>query len=352
MRDLARDSPPRHNSHSMHASRRSFLRSLLARTGAILALPVVGCDVREFARAHGAKLRLSIATGQVGGVYYILGGALAKVITEHVPNVEATAEVTAASVDNMKLLRAGQVDIAYGIGVSVADAYRGEGLFRAFGRVPVRALAVLFVQAMHVVTLVRHRIARVADLRGRVVSVGAAGSGTEDLALRMLLAAELDPKKDLRCELLGPAQSVDALKDGKIAAFFNSNAAPSPAITELASAVGGEMHLIPSGDLLPALTRRFGAGQFMPDVIPARTYVGQQRDVITVGNAALLVVDEAMNDDLTYEITRVLFERRDEQAAIHPAAKGFTPARAVVGSPVPFHPGAIRYYREVAAWPA
>ena len=334
----------------MFSSRRTFVHTLLARTGAILTVPAVACDVREFARAHGAKLRVSIATGQVGGVYYILGGALAKVITEHVPNVQATAEVTSATVDNLKLLRAGQVDVAYGISASIADAYRGEGLFHAFGRVPVRALAVLFTQAMHLVSLVRHGITRVADLRGRVVSIGAAGSGTEDLALRMLSAAGLDPAKDLRAELLGPAQSVDALKDGKIAALFTSNAVPSPAVTELASAVGREMHLVPSDDLLPVLRRRFGDELFTPEVIPARAYAGQQREVITVGNASLLVVDEAMSEALTYEITRVLFEYRDEQAAIHPSAKGFTPERAVAGSPVPFHPGAIRYYREVGIW--
>src|SRR3954471_13942639 len=105
-------------------SRRQFVRALLAPAAAVLALPAVACDVREFARAHGAKLRLSIATGQVGGVYYILGGALAKIITDYVPNVEATAEVTAATVDNLKLLRAGQVDIAYVIAPSLADAYR------------------------------------------------------------------------------------------------------------------------------------------------------------------------------------------------------------------------------------
>lgn len=335
----------------MPSSRRAFLRAAVAPFASLLALPAVACDVREFARAHGAKLRLSIATGQVGGVYYILGGALAKVITEHVPNVEATAEVTGATVDNLKLLRAGQVDIAYGISASIADAYRGSGLFREFGRVPVRALAVLYVQPMHLVSMARDGIARVADLRGHTVSVGAAGSGTEDVALRMVAAAGLDSAKDVRLEHLGPSQSVDALKDGKLAAFFFSGSAPIPAVTELAISLGREMHLVASGDLLSVLSERYGAGQFSAAVIPARTYPGQEADVIAVGTASLLVVDESMGEGLTYEITRVLFERRDEQAAIHPAAKGFTPARAIVGSPVPFHPGAIRYYREIAAWP-
>ena len=339
------------NSLAALSTRRDFLRAIAAPAAAVLALPLVGCDIREFARAHGAKLRLSIATGQVGGVYYILGGALAKIITDHVPNVEATAEVTAATIDNLKLLRAGQVDVAYVIAAGLADAYHGEGLFRAFGRVPVRALAVLYVQPMHVVTLAKENISRVADLRGRVVSLGAAGSGTEDIAMRMLEAAALDPRKDLRRELLGPAQSIDALKDGKIAAFFTSNSVPTPAVTELASSVGRQMRLLPSDDLLPALAQRYGEGLFTREVIPARTYPGQDLDIATVGCASVLVVDEAMSETLTYQITRILFEHRAEQAAIHPVARTFTPQRCVVGSPVPFHPGAIKYYREVGAWP-
>jgi TRAP transporter TAXI family solute receptor len=334
------------------SSRRQFVRALLAPAAAALALPTLACDVREFARAHGAKLRLSIATGQVGGVYYILGGALAKIITDYVPNVEATAEVTAATVDNLKLLRAGQVDVAYVIAPSLADAYRGEGLFRVFGKVPVRALAVLYVQPMQLVTLAKANIARITDLRGRVVSVGAAGSGTEDIAMRMLQAADLDPNKDLRRELLGPAQSMDALKDGKIDAFFASNSTPTPALTELASTVGRDMQLVPLDELLPVLVRRYGEGEFTREVIAAHTYSDQDREVATVGSASLLVVDEAMSETLTYQITRILFEHRAEQAAIHPVAKTFSPQRGVAGSPVPFHPGAIKYYREVGAWPS
>lgn len=335
----------------MSHTRRAFIRALLAPAGALVATPVLACDVREFARSHGARLRLSVATGQIGGAYYILGGALAKVITEHVTNVDATAEVTGASVDNLKLLRMAQVDVAYVIAPTLADAYHGEGLFKEFGRVPVRALAVLYVQPMHLATFRQHGIAHVSDLRGRTVSVGVAGSGTEDIALRMLVAAGLDPERDARLEHLGPAQSVDALQDGKITAFFFSGSAPLPAITELATATRGDMQLVPSSDLLPALAERYGEGPFTSSVIVAGTYPHQERDVATVGAASLLVVDQAMSESLANDIARVLFEHRDEQGEIHPVARTFTPARAVVGSPVPFHPGAIRYYRAVGAWP-
>jgi uncharacterized protein len=311
---------------------------------------VTGCDVREYARARGAKQRLSIATGQVGGAYYVLGGGLAKVISDHVPNVQVTAELTAASVDNLKFLRAGQVDLGLALGPSLADAYLGTGTFRESGRVPVRTLAVLYTQPMHLVTLARRGITRVADLRGRVVSTTNPGSGTEVIALRMLEAAGLDPDRDVTRERLGPAQSGDALKDGKVEAFFFSSGVPSPAVLELATTFGAEMRLVPSDDLLPVLQQRYGAEQFPLSVIAAGSYPGQESDVPTVGSATLLVVDEKMSEPLAYEITRAIFEHTAELGAIHPVAKTFTPERAAAGSPVPFHPGAIRYYRERGLW--
>lgn len=327
-------------------NRRVFLKALAP-------LPMIAaCDVREYARARGAKLRLSIASGQVGGAYYVLGGGLAKVISDNVPNVQVTSEMTGASVDNLKFLRAGQADLGLALGPNLADAYRGEGAFRGSGRVPVRTLATLYVQPMHIVTLASHHIATVSDLRGRVVSTQTAGSGTEDVAVRMLAAAGIDPDRDLVRERLGPAQAIDALSDGKIEAFFNGSAAPAPAVLELATRLGGTMRLVPSDDLLPALHRRYDAAQFPLAVIPARTYPWQDRDVPTVGCATLLVVDEKMSETLAYEITRAIFEHTAELAAIHPVAKTFSPERAASGSPVPFHPGAVRYYRERGVWVA
>ena len=335
----------------MPIGRRRFLELLLSRAGALVLPTAVACDVREYARARGAKLRLSIATGQVGAVYYVLGGALARVITDHVPNVEATAEVTGAAVDNINLLRTGQADLGFALGPSLADAVRGEGAFKRLGRVPVRALAVLYLQPMQLVTLARHSIGRVADLRGRVVSTNAPGSGSEEVALRMLEAAGLDPARDIRRERLGPGQAVDALKDGKIDAAFIGSAAPAPALVDLASTYGRAMRLVPSADLLPALHARHGAAQFPLVVIAAGTYPGQSADVPTVGSATVLVADEALSETLAYEITRAVFDHTAELAAIHPIARGFTPERGVTGSPIPFHAGAVRYYRARGVWP-
>jgi hypothetical protein len=321
--------------------RRRFLRAIALRAAAL-----AGCDVREYARSRGAKLRLSIATGQVGGAYYVLGGGIAKVISDYVPNVRVTAELTAASVDNLKFLRAGQVDLGLALGPSLADAFSGTGSFREFGRVPVRTLAVLYTQPMHLVTLARLAIGSVADLRGRVVSTQSPGSGSEVIALRMLEAAGLDPDRDLTRERLGPAQSGDALKDGKLEAFFFSSGVPSPAVLEVATTLRAEMRLVPSDDLLPMLHQRYGAEQFPPSIIPAGSYPGQESDVPTVGAATLLVVDEKMSETLACEITRAVLDHTAELAAIHPVARMFSIERAAAGSPIPFHPGAIRFYRE------
>jgi uncharacterized protein len=209
---------------------------------------------------------------------------------------------------------------------------------------------VLYTQPMHLVTLARHAITRVADLRGRVVSTQSPGSGSEVIALRMLEAAGLDPDRDLTRERLGPAQSGDALKDGKLEAFFFSSGVPSPAVLEVAMTLGAGMRLVPSDDLLPSLQQRYGAEQFPLSTIPARSYPGQESDVPTVGAATLLVVDEKMSDTLAYEITRAVLDHPAELGAIHPVAKTITPARAAAGSPVPFHPGAVRYYRERGVW--
>src|SRR5688572_10751066 len=146
------------------------------------------------------KTRLSIATGGTGGVFYPYGGGIAKVITEHVPNVEATAEVTAASVDNLKFLKQGTSDLAFTMADTAQDAALGTDAFSDFGTVPARTLAVLYSSYVHLVTLEGNGITGVGDLRGRVVSIGAAGSGTTVLAFRILRAAGLDPERDIRTQ--------------------------------------------------------------------------------------------------------------------------------------------------------
>jgi TRAP transporter TAXI family solute receptor len=282
----------------------------------------------------------------------VYGGGIAKVITAHVPNVEATAEVTNASVQNLKLLRDGQVDLALTLATTAADAAAGRGAFEAIGRVPVAALAVLYTQYTHLVTLERTGIRRLADLRGRVVALGGPGSGTEDIAIRILQAAGIDPRRDIRPQGLGVNAAADALKDGKVDAFFWSSGLPAGALLDLASTPGRSMLLVPNDDALDALRKAHGEGLYHRAEIPAGAYPALDRPVGTVGTTTLLVVDHGMPETLAYDITRALFEHKAELEAIHPEASNLTMRTASTGSPVPYHEGAQRYYRENGSWPA
>jgi hypothetical protein len=282
-------------------------------------------------------------------VFYPYGGGIAKVISEHVPNVEATAEVTAASVDNLKFLRQGASDIAFTMADTAQDAVLARDAFSDFGAVPARTLAVLYSSYVHLVTREGSGIGGVADLRGRIVSIGAAGSGTTVLALRILEAAGLDPRRDIRSQSLGAAQSVDALKDGKVDAFFWNGGLPTAAVLDLVNTPGMRARFIPTESVLPRLQEVHGPELYYRAVIPESTY-GTEAAVPVVAVANLLVVSDAMPEQLAYEITRVLFEQQPELAAIHPQARDLSLATATDGSPIPFHPGAIRFYRERHAW--
>lgn len=287
---------------------------------------------------------VSIATGGTGGVYYPYGGGLAKVLNDTLPGIRASAEVTSASVDNLKLIRDDKADIAFALADTVADAVHGRGAFEG-GAVPAAALAVLYSNYTHLVTQASSGITTVASLRGKTVSTGSPGSGTEVIAFRVLRAVGLNPDADLTRQGLGASESAGALKDGKVDAFFWSGGLPTAALQDLAHSPGITIHLIPTGDVVPALQRDHGSLYFALEV-PGGAYRGVTAPVSVVGVANVLVVNRSMPDQLAYDVTRVLFEKQSELASIHPEARKLSLSTAVKGSPAGFHPGAVRYFRE------
>ena len=317
----------------------------LTPTRAIVAAVLLACASCSDSSQPRARF-LSIATGGTGGVYYPYGGGLAKVLNENLPGVRATAEVTAASVDNLKLLRDGRADLAFVLADTLADAVAGRGPFE--GRpVPVASLAVLYSNYTHIVTTTASGIASVADLRGKTISTGSPGSGTEVIALRVLRAAGLDPDRDVTRQGLGVSESAGALKDGKVAAFVWTGGLPTAAIQDLAHSQGMTVRLIPSADVLPTLRRDYG-DLYFPLEIPAGAYRGIDQPVPVVGVANVLVVNRSMSDDLAFEITRLLFEKKAELVAIHPEAGHLSIDMARTGSPAPYHPGAQRFFSQRA----
>jgi TRAP transporter TAXI family solute receptor len=315
----------------------------------VLALLVSACGGTNPDGSTGGVRRLSIATGGTGGVFYPYGGGIAKVLTEHLPNTEVTAEVTAASVDNLKFIKQGTSDLAFTMADIAADAEAGRDAFKEFGTVPVRVLAVLYPSYTHLVTLANSGINKVADLRGHVVSTGAPGAGTTVLAERILSAAGLDPVKDIRAHNLGVAQSVDALKDGKVDAFFWNGGLPTASILDLVNTPGISARVLALDDVLPELHRRYGDSLYYRAVIPAAAYQ-LPADVPVIGVANLLVVSASMPEPLAHDITKILFEQQPTLATIHPQARELSVEHALAGASIPFHPGAIRYYRERGVW--
>ncbi len=290
------------------------------------------------------KQRVSIATGGTGGVYYPYGGAIAAIISKHVPGVEATAEVTAAAVDNLKLVGAGKADFGFAYPDLSLDANQGKGVFRS--KMEIRMVAHLYVSYLHLVTLDGAKIKGVKDLKGKRVSTGAPGSGTEIVCLRVIEAAGLSPDKDMKRDRLSVNESAGALKDGKVDAFFWVGGLPTAAILDLAATPGVTMHLVAHDETLPKIFEKHGQ-VYVKANIPKATYPSLPGDVGVVGIPNVLVCSAKAKDDLIYQTLKVMFDRRDDLIAVHKEARNLTLEGAVLkGSAVPYHPGAAKYFQE------
>jgi len=289
-------------------------------------------------------VRLSIATGGTGGVYYPLGGGMANIISKYIPYAEATAEVTTASVDNCILVGRGKAELALVMADTAWDAYQGKAQFKE--KIPVRTVAVLYPNNMHVVTGEGKGIDKVSDLKGKRVSTGAPGSGTEVMALRVIEAYGLDPNKDMTRDKLSVSESAGALKDGKIDAFFWVGGLPTAAVTDLGATPGIKMKLLNSADAVLKMREKYGP-LYVKGIIPAKTYPGQSVDVPIAVVWNLLICNENMKESLAYDIVKTLFDHKPELVASHSDAKQLSlEPQAAGGSPIPFHPGAVRYFTE------
>jgi TRAP transporter TAXI family solute receptor len=288
---------------------------------------------------------LSIGTGGTGGVYYPLGGGMAAVLSKYVPGLQATAEVTGGSVDNLKLISSGKPYIGFSMSDAAQDAYRGEDKFKG-GKVAVRTLAVLYPNRMHVVSVEGTGVNKIADLKGKRVSTGSPGSATEVMAFRLIEAAGLDKDRDLRRERLSVAESVNALKDRKIEAFFWVGGLPTAAVTDLANSPGAKIKMIDHAELVPAMNKKYG-NLYVEDSIPKATYTGMAQDNKQATVMNILVAHQNMPDQRAYDIVKTIFEKREELIRVHKEAENFKlENQRANATPIPFHPGALKYFAE------
>ena len=268
---------------------------------------------------------------------------MADILSKYIPYADIKAEETKGIVNNCLMVNTGKADLAL-VMVDIGwDAYQGKGKFKE--KISLRTVAVLYPNNMHIVTLGGLSIEKVTDLKGKRVSTGALGSGTEAKSLRILEAYGLNPNKDIVRDRLGPSESAGALKDRKIDAYFWDGGLPTASVTDLGATPGIKIKLIGHEDAIPKMREKYGP-IYIKGIIPAKTYPGQDVDVPISVVWNLLVCNENMREDLVYEVVKILFDHKSELVSVHREARWLSLEPQVGGSPFPFHPGAIRYFTE------
>jgi uncharacterized protein len=318
----------------------------------VLALSVALAAGVDAQQPKQDKLSFSIVTGGTGGVWYPLGGAIGGVIGKYVPNTEASSEATTAAIDNMKLLAAGKAGLSFAYDYHVGWANDGK-VPGISGKHQIRLVMGFYEQPLHVVTTNGTGITTMMQLKGKRVSVGAPNSGTEEQADYVLKALGIDWNKDIKKEKLGAGESVAALKDGKIDAFFWSGAIPTSSIIDMASTPGVKMVLLPIGGETADKIMKGNPGVFHKMVFPKGCYTGVDNDIDALGITAVLQAMDSFPAERLYQILKAIFDNKVELAAVWKGATALTPAKAV-GQVTPdalkyLHPGAQKFFKEKGA---
>ncbi len=286
---------------------------------------------------------VNILTGGQSGVYYPLGVALSQIYAKAIPNVRATAQVTKASAENLNLLQAGRGELALALADSVSDAWKGDaeaGFPKKLDK--LRGLSGTYSNYIQIVANADSGIKTLADLKGKRISVGAAKSGTELNARAIFKAAGLTYADLAKVEYLPFGESVELIKNRQLDATLQSAGLGVASIRDLSTSV--KIVVVP----VPAdVVAKVGDAAYQTAVIPANTYTGQTQDVPTAAIPNFLVTHSGVSDELAYQMAKQMYENIDTLYAAHNAAKAIKRENAIKGMPVPLHPGAERYYREV-----
>jgi uncharacterized protein len=310
----------------------SRLRALSGLLAIALGLSPVAASADDF---------VNILTGGTSGVYYPLGVAISKVVTDKVPGTRPSVQATKGSVENLNLIQGGKGEVAFTLGDSLAAAVMGSA--DAGFKAPldkVQTIGAIYPNFVQIVASQESGIKTLADLKGKRVSVGAPKSGTE-LNARAILAAAGMSYDDLgKVEYLDFAQSVELMKNRQLDATLQSAGLGVASIRDLATSVPIIVVAVPED-----VAQKMGQ-PFFSATIPANTYEGQTADVTTVAVPNFLVTRADLPADLVYKITQAIYENVDELKAAHAAAKGISLEKAAKGSPAPLHPGALKYFTE------
>ncbi|GAA2619135.1 TAXI family TRAP transporter solute-binding subunit [Streptomyces vastus] len=296
------------------------------------------------ADSGGKGGRLTIATGPTTGVYYQIGGGLAELISDNLDGYRATATTTGASVQNIQGLGAGTYNLAFSLLDTAGDAVEGKESFSS--PQDIEALTRLYPNYTQVLVRSDSGIDSIKDMKGKRISTGAPGSGTEVIANRLLKAAGLDPAKDISADRLGLPETVDAMKDGTIDALFWSGGLPSGGITDLSTSLKKEVRFLDVTPQLSALNQEYG-DVYMTAPIPKSVY-NQPKDVPTIVVPNVLLVKKGFDPDLAAEIVNLIYEKKSDLEKVNAAAAEIELDMAEIVAPVPLNPGAEKALKALA----
>jgi TRAP transporter TAXI family solute receptor len=292
-----------------------------------------------------AQSFINVLTGGTSGVYYPLGVALSQIYGKAIPEAKSTVQSTKASVENLNLLQAGRGEIAFTLGDSLSEGWKGNaelGFKTPLKR--LRAVAAIYPNYIQIVASAESGVKTLADLKGKRVSVGSPRSGTEVNARAIFKAAGLSYSDFSKTEYLPFGQSVELIKNRQLDATLQSAGLGVASIRDLATSVNIVVVTIP-----PEVIAKVGDAAYQAATIPANTYKGQTAPVPTAAIANFLVTHQGVSDEVAYKMTKSLFDNLGQMSSAHSAAKAINLQTAAQGSPIPLHPGAERFYREKGA---
>lgn len=307
-----------------------------------LVMAILAALVMALALPAAAKTNyISIGTGGTGGVYYPYGGGLAEIWSKHVPGVKAVAEVTGASVENVKLAHKGETVIGEIMGDVAYQAYNGEGKFKDKPQ-NILAMAAMYPNILQIVTRKGSGIKNVNDFKGKTVSIGSPGSGTAFMADLVLKALDI-PLDSFNVRRLSFNENANALRDGTIDAGVWVVAPGTSSIMDLATT-----HDIEMISFTPEQQKKVADayGFYTPWSLDGGIYRGVDKPTPTISVWNVIICQNELPEDLVYNLVKVLFAQNDYMQKIHPFARYTTPENAVKQSPIPLHPGLIKYLKE------
>jgi len=313
----------------------------------VLAVCLVVCLGVGFQAVAAEKIFLTLASGSPGGAYYPLGGGMSVIVQKTVEGFRCASESTGASVENSRLVGNGDSDMGMVMGSVGYNAAQGKAPFEK--KYDVVALFQMYPAPEHIVTTSQSKIKTIADLKGKKVSIDVPGSGCSTMAKAILEEAGFNLEKDLTIANLSQTESVQALKDGVVDAVFFNFAYPGSAVMDLAAT--RDIVLVPMDQTLAdKIVKKYP--YYVKIVIPGKTYSKVDYDVLCLGDSNVMIANKKMKDEVAYKIVKAIYSNVTEGkyalVNVHPVASQLTPQNAV-NSPLPLHPGAAKYFKEVGA---